>query len=87
LWILAHQSRRAADLIEQAEAMLEEASGVIANGYLRLDPQEWIKAVENRQAALGRVAGVLSELRFLLAWSFGGGWRSGDSLSARPRLI
>jgi hypothetical protein len=47
LWILAHQSRRAADLIEQAEAMLEEASGVIASGYLRLDPQEWIKAVRS----------------------------------------
>jgi hypothetical protein len=41
-------------LIEQAEPTLEEASGVIANGYLRLDPQEWIRAVEKRQAALGR---------------------------------
>ncbi|MET1012586.1 MAG: hypothetical protein ABWY83_09430 [Actinomycetota bacterium] len=30
-------ARRAAYLIEQAEATLEEASGVIANGYLRLD--------------------------------------------------
>jgi hypothetical protein len=30
--------------VEQAEATLEEASGVIANGYLRLDPQEWVKA-------------------------------------------
>jgi hypothetical protein len=29
------------------------SSGVIANGYLRLDPQEWIRAVEKRQAALG----------------------------------
>ena len=27
---------------------------VIANGYLRLDPQEWIRAVEKRNAALGR---------------------------------
>ena len=39
---------------EQAEATLEEASGVIANGYLRLDPQEWVRAVEKRRAALGR---------------------------------
>jgi hypothetical protein len=30
-------ARRAAYLIEQAEATLEEASGVIANGYLQLD--------------------------------------------------
>jgi hypothetical protein len=27
---------------------LEEASGVIANGYLRLDREEWIRAVEKR---------------------------------------
>jgi hypothetical protein len=47
-------ARRAALLIEQAELTLEEASGVIANGYLRLDPQEWIRAVEKRRAALGR---------------------------------
>jgi hypothetical protein len=33
---------------------LEEASGVIVNGYLRLDRDEWISAVEKRQAALGR---------------------------------
>jgi hypothetical protein len=26
---------------------LEEASSVIANGYLRLDPQEWVGAVES----------------------------------------
>jgi hypothetical protein len=32
----------------------KEASGVIANGYLRLDPQEWVRAVEKRRAALGR---------------------------------
>jgi hypothetical protein len=31
-------ARRAAHLIEQAEATLEEAFGVIANGYLRLGP-------------------------------------------------
>jgi hypothetical protein len=47
-------ARRAGELIEQAELTLEEASGVIANGYLRLDPQEWIRAVEKRRAALGR---------------------------------
>jgi hypothetical protein len=40
--------------IADAEATLEEASGVIANGYLRLDPQEWVRAVEKRRAALGR---------------------------------
>jgi hypothetical protein len=27
---------------------------VIANGYLRLDPQEWVRAVEKRRAAVGR---------------------------------
>jgi hypothetical protein len=43
---------RAGLLIEQAELTLEEASGVIANGYLRLDPQEWIRAVEKRRATL-----------------------------------
>jgi hypothetical protein len=47
-------ARRAALLVEQAELTLEEASGVIANGYLRLDSQEWIRAVEKRRAALGR---------------------------------
>jgi hypothetical protein len=31
----------------------EEASGVIANGYLRLDREEWVRAVEKRRAALG----------------------------------
>jgi hypothetical protein len=25
---------------------------MIANGYLRLDPQEWVRAVEKRRAAL-----------------------------------
>jgi hypothetical protein len=47
-------AHRASLLIEQAELTLEEASGVIANGYLRLDPREWIRAVEKRRAALGR---------------------------------
>jgi hypothetical protein len=36
------------------DATLVEASGVIANGYLRLDREEWIWAVEKRRAALGR---------------------------------
>jgi hypothetical protein len=31
-----------------------EASAAVAIGYLRLDPQEWIGAVEKRRAALGR---------------------------------
>jgi hypothetical protein len=26
---------------------------LIANGYLRLDPKEWMRAVEKRRAALG----------------------------------
>jgi hypothetical protein len=47
-------ARRAGYLIEQAEATLEEASGVIANGYLRLDPQKWVRTVEKRRAAVGR---------------------------------
>jgi hypothetical protein len=41
-------------LIKQAEAVLGEASGVIANGYLKLDPEDWIRSVEKRCAALGR---------------------------------
>jgi len=47
-------ARRAAKLILRAEDELQEAGGVIANGYLRLDPQEWVRAVEKRRAALGR---------------------------------
>jgi hypothetical protein len=46
-------ARRAGHLIEEAELTLEEASGVIANCYLRLDREEWIRAVEKRRAALG----------------------------------
>jgi hypothetical protein len=53
LALLRRAAHRAALLIEEAEATLEEASAVIANGYLRLDPQEWVRAVEKRQAALG----------------------------------
>jgi hypothetical protein len=46
-------AHRAESLIEQDEATLEEAPGLIANGDLRLDPQEWIRAVGKRRAALG----------------------------------
>ena len=45
--------RRASTLIVRAHDDLEEAASLIANGYLRLDPQEWIRVVEKRQAALG----------------------------------
>lgn len=48
-------ARRATHLIEQAEATLEEASGVIANGYLRLDREEWIRAVEKRRGGPRRI--------------------------------
>jgi hypothetical protein len=34
--------------------MLEEAYRVIVDGYLRLDPQEWVRAIEKRRAALCR---------------------------------
>jgi hypothetical protein len=51
--ILDEFTSSAAHLIEETEASLVEDSGVIANGYLRLDPQEWVRAVEKR-AALGR---------------------------------
>jgi hypothetical protein len=44
--------RRAAGLIMRAEDELTEAGAVIANGYLRLDHQEWIRVVEKRSAAL-----------------------------------
>ena len=45
-------TRRAATLILRAEDELAEAGNVIANGYLRLDHQEWIRVVEKRRAAL-----------------------------------
>jgi hypothetical protein len=45
-------TRRAAPLILRAEDELTEAGAVIANGYLRLDHQEWIRVVEKRRAAL-----------------------------------
>jgi hypothetical protein len=44
--------RRAAALILRAEDELQEAGAVIANGYLRLDRDEWVRVVEKRRAAL-----------------------------------
>ena len=44
--------RRAAVLILRAEDDLAEAGAVIANGYLRLDREEWIRVVEKPSAAL-----------------------------------
>jgi hypothetical protein len=44
--------RRAAGLILRAEDELVEGSAVIANGYIRLDHQEWIRVVDKRRAAL-----------------------------------
>ena len=44
--------RRAAVLILRAEDALAEAGAVIANGYLRLDREEWVRVVEKRSAAL-----------------------------------
>jgi hypothetical protein len=38
--------RRAVGLILRAEDELAEAGDVIANGYLRLDREEWIRVVE-----------------------------------------
>ena len=47
---------RVAHLIEQGEATLGEASGVIANGYLRSDREELIYGCEKRRAARAPVA-------------------------------
>lgn len=44
--------RRAVELILSAEDELQEAGDVIANGYLRLDREEWSRVVEKRSAAL-----------------------------------
>ena len=44
--------------LARAEAALEEASGVIANGYLRSDREAWIRAVEKRRAARSRCPGL-----------------------------
>jgi hypothetical protein len=43
---------RASRLILRAEDELKEAGAVIANGYLRLDREEWIRVVEKGSAAL-----------------------------------
>jgi hypothetical protein len=52
--------RRAAGLILRAEDELAEAGSVIANGYLRLDREEWIRVVEKRSAALQPLSGGAS---------------------------
>jgi hypothetical protein len=46
--------KQASETIYRAEAELEAAATTIANGYLRLDPQEWVRVTEKRRAALGR---------------------------------
>jgi len=51
---LRRAARRAGFLVAEAEATLEAASNVIASAYLRLDPEEWIRATEKRRAALGQ---------------------------------
>jgi hypothetical protein len=48
--------RRATTLILRAEDELEEAGSVIANGFLRLDHDEWIRVTEKRSAALAGVS-------------------------------
>jgi hypothetical protein len=44
--------RGVATLVLRAEDMLAEAGAVIANGFLRLDREEWIRVMEKRSAAL-----------------------------------
>jgi hypothetical protein len=39
-------------LILRAEDELAEAGDVLANGYFRLDHDEWIRVVEKRRTAL-----------------------------------
>ena len=50
------QGRQDADSssTRRREAELQEAGAVIANGYLRLDRDEWVRVVEKRRAALSR---------------------------------
>jgi hypothetical protein len=48
--------RRATTLILRAEDEIVEVGSVIANGYLRLDREEWIRVVEKRSVALAPVA-------------------------------
>ncbi len=51
-------TRRATTLILRAEDELAEAGSVIANGYLRLDREEWIRVVEKRSAALAPAVSI-----------------------------
>lgn len=55
-----NEVRRATTLILRAEAELQEAGYVIANGYLRLDREEWIRVVEKRNAVSWCHSGVSS---------------------------
>jgi hypothetical protein len=55
--------RRATTLILRAEDELEEAGSVIANGFLRLDHDEWIRVTEKRSAALAGVSPDVSPRR------------------------
>jgi hypothetical protein len=49
--------RRATTLILRAEADLEEAGVVLADAFLRTDPQEWIVLRDKRAAGLAGVSG------------------------------
>lgn len=51
---LRAQARIGAECIAEAAAKLEEAAIHLSNGILRTDPQEWIRALEKRRAALGQ---------------------------------
>ena len=51
---LSFRSARSKSGSMRTWSSLARASGGIANGYLRLEPQEWVRAVEKRPAALGR---------------------------------
>jgi hypothetical protein len=57
---------------------------VIANGYLRLDPQEWIRAVEKRRAALGLVRGYLGAARGSSVSAVASRGRAGGAISSGP---
>jgi hypothetical protein len=54
---------RATTLFLRAEDELTEAGAVIANGYLRLDRDEWVRVVEKRSAALAPVSPTISPRR------------------------
>jgi hypothetical protein len=53
-----HSSTRRGSLrgrsVARAEAALEATTDVIAYGFLRLDREEWVRAVARRRSALGR---------------------------------